>query len=98
MSSRRNVALAAPRFCGSGDSRAFRIAASSATRAKRTWVVRTPLAVTTASCLTLRSKPTRASLMAARVNVAQTTITAMPSTAATIAVLASDNVCAADSR
>jgi hypothetical protein len=36
--------------------------------------------------------------MAARVSVAQTTITAMPSTAATIAVLASDNVCAADSR
>ncbi len=41
-SSRRNAARAASRFCGAGDSRAFRIAASSATRAKRTWVVRTP--------------------------------------------------------
>jgi hypothetical protein len=59
-------------------------------------VVRTPLAVTTASRLTLRSADPRR--MAARVNVAQTTTTAMPSTAATIAVLASDNVCAADSR
>ncbi len=97
-SRRRNAARAAPRLCGAGDTRALRIAASSATRAKRTWVVRMPLPVTITSCLTLRSSPTCASLMAARVSVAHTTTTAMPRTAATIAVLASDSVWAADSR
>jgi hypothetical protein len=54
--------------------------------------------VTLANWRTLLSKPTWASWIAERVKVTQTTSKAVASTAATIAVLAKESVCAAESR